>query len=170
VVRYVARTREWVHLGASGDQRFSRDPHFLKRRPKSFLCAPVAAGGRVLGVLYLENDLAAQAFTPDRVQVLEILASQAAISLENARFFEESKTLNASLEQQILERQRAEEALRVSEERFRELVQRAPEAILVHDLELGRFTDANPLAVRLFGRSLEELMKLGPQDLYASAP
>src|SRR5262249_61056407 len=60
---------------------------------------------------------------------------------------------------------RIEDALRVSEERYRTLVESAPEAILVVDTGTGRFVDANENSVRLFGFEREELFKMGPIDI-----
>ncbi len=67
----------------------------------------------------------------------------------------------------ITERKRLDDALRESEARFRTLTEDAPEAIVIHDLDLGRFVDATSSAERLFGCSYEEILRLGPQDLYA---
>ncbi len=168
ILDYVERACERVILEDAGANpgRFSGDPYLRLARPRSVLCQPVLNQGRLVALLYLENDLVPGAFTPERLVALDLLAAQAAISLENARFFEETKALNVSLEQQIHERQRAEQALRASEERFRELVERAPEAILVFDDARGRFSSANAHAELLFGRSLDELTRLGPQDLF----
>jgi signal transduction histidine kinase len=89
IVRYVERTRESVVLGhAAGAGQFRADPYVAQRRPKSILCLPVIAQQKLVGVLYLENNLVADAFTPERCEVLELLAAQAAISLENARLYD----------------------------------------------------------------------------------
>ena len=66
---------------------------------------PVVHQGKFEGILYLENNLTTDAFTAERVRVLEVLSSQAAISLENARLYEQMK-------QEVAQRQRAEETLR----------------------------------------------------------
>ena len=79
-----------------------------QRKAKSVLCLPIVKQTQLIGVLYLENNLTAHVFTSGRVAVLEMLASQAAISLENARLY-------AELEQENLERRRAEDALKKSE-------------------------------------------------------
>ena len=85
LVGYVQRTRERVILDASGGtDRFSADGYLAQRRPRSVLCLPIVRQGAVVGVLYLENDLVTGAFTPERLVALELLATQAAISLQNA--------------------------------------------------------------------------------------
>ena len=92
VVRYVARTGELLVMAdASQEQVFSQDPYVLRRRPKSVLCMPVTRKGKRYGVLYLENNHMRSAFTKNRIEVLEMLLAQAAISIENSRAYEELK-------------------------------------------------------------------------------
>ncbi len=89
VVEYVARTGEKVILNnASYSGSFTRDPYILQTKPKSIFCMPIMRQDKIQGVVYLENNLTDNAFSEDRVQVLTILLSQAAISLENARLFD----------------------------------------------------------------------------------
>jgi predicted ATPase/GAF domain-containing protein len=86
LAHYVQRTKQRVILddAASDAGKFSGDEYFAGQRPKSVLCMPILKQAMVVGVLYLENDLLAGVFTPDRLAALELLAAQAAISLENA--------------------------------------------------------------------------------------
>ncbi len=89
IVRFVARTRQIVVLGdASCEGGFVQDPYIRERDPKSVLCIPILRNNLASGVLYLENSQASDAFTPKRVQLLEMLATQAAISLDNAKLYE----------------------------------------------------------------------------------
>ena len=67
------------------------DPYILRQQPKSVLCTPILHQGNLLGILYLENNLTLGAFTRDRVKLLNLLCAQAAISLENARLYQESQ-------------------------------------------------------------------------------
>jgi len=88
VFQYVLRTKEGVILDdASADTQFSADPYFIRTRARSILCLPLVKQATLTGVLYLENSLASHVFTPARIEVLKLLASQAAISLENAHLF-----------------------------------------------------------------------------------
>ncbi len=88
LVHYVMRTREAVILeDASSQNPFSADPYILQRRPRSILTLPLINQGKLISVLHLENNLTAHVFTPDRITVLKVLASQAAISLENTRLY-----------------------------------------------------------------------------------
>ncbi len=101
-LHYVMRTRESVVLDdASVRNAYSDDEYIRQKHPRSVLCLPVVKQTKLVGALYLENNLTPYAFTSSRVAVLELLASQAAISLENARLYSERK--------------RAEEELRRSE-------------------------------------------------------
>ncbi|PRP90108.1 Blue-light-activated protein [Enhygromyxa salina] len=98
IVRHVLRSGENVVLeDAHRRGPFTDDPHVARRRLKSVLCTPIRHKDELVGVLYLENEHAAAAFTDSRTEVLQILLSQAAISLENARYYNELKTLNAEL-------------------------------------------------------------------------
>jgi predicted ATPase/signal transduction histidine kinase len=105
----VIRTHKSVILeDAQRSDMFMADAYVQQRRPRSVLCLPLVKQTKLTGLLYLENNLAPGIFTPQRVVVLELLASQAAISLQNAQLYAE---LNA--ENRI--RQQAEEDLRRSE-------------------------------------------------------
>ena len=90
ILHYVARTRERVVLddAAADAGRFAADPYLAAARPRSLLCLPIRREGRVVALLYLENELAPGVFTPDRLVALELIAAQVAISLENALLLE----------------------------------------------------------------------------------
>ncbi len=106
VVRYVRRVGESVVLGdARNDDRFAEDPYVRESKALSILCVPVVHQGRQRGILYLENHLATDAFTSERVEMMQVLAAQAAISLENARLYE-------GMREEVERRGAAERALR----------------------------------------------------------
>ena len=112
LVRYVARTGELTVLtDAHRDMRFASDRYFTQARPKSVMCAPMLQGGKVTGVLYLENRITAEAFSPARCGLLQFLATQAAVSLENAMLYgrleaasQELRRANENLEALVAER------------------------------------------------------------------
>jgi GAF domain-containing protein len=88
VLHYVIRTRESVILDdALAQNPFSADEYVYRKHTRSLLCLPLVKQTKLIGVLYIENNLASHVFTPARISVLELLASQAAISLENARLY-----------------------------------------------------------------------------------
>src|SRR5258708_38254674 len=88
VLHYAIRTRENVLLDdGTAPTLFSADAYMQQRSPRSVLCLPLVKQAKLVGALYLENNLTPRAFTSGRIAVLELLASQAAISLENARLY-----------------------------------------------------------------------------------
>jgi predicted ATPase/signal transduction histidine kinase/ActR/RegA family two-component response regulator len=121
-VGYVARTRKSLVLrNAVEEEPYAQDPYVRAHRPRSLLCAPIARPGALVGVIYLENNLTVDAFTPTRVEIVQLLASQAAISIENARLLE-----NLRLSKEEAERARAEaERARAEAERARAEAERA---------------------------------------------
>jgi predicted ATPase/transcriptional regulator with GAF, ATPase, and Fis domain len=107
VVRYVRRTRQDVVIGdVAADERFAGQAVESSGAAQSILCVPVGHKGRPSGVLYLENRLS-EAFTPARLEMVRALAAQAAISLENARLYEDVKG-------EVTRRTEAEGALRAA--------------------------------------------------------
>ncbi|MBD2129639.1 AAA family ATPase [Microcoleus sp. ZQ-A2] len=100
VINYVARTQEYVVLNdATEEGLFSTDFYIVEHQPKSILCTPIVYQGKLIGILYLENNLTTGAFTPERLEVLQLLSSQAAISIENARLYQDLEDANTNLKQ-----------------------------------------------------------------------
>jgi len=136
VVQYVSRTKQPVLLGDTEDLRFATDTYISSARPKSMLCIAMTHQGHLTGVLYLENSVIQDAFTPARLELLMLLSSQAAIAIENARLYahvqlrtEELRKTEERLKLELIERERAEndrvtlqeEIIRVQKERLAEL-------------------------------------------------
>ena len=118
ILQYVRRTGESLVVDdASLDVRFGADPYIAPGGRHSILCIPVIHQGKSAGILYLENDLATHAFTPERVRVLQLLCAQAAISLTNAQLYAEMK-------QEVAGRRRAETELQRALAEVRELKNR----------------------------------------------
>jgi len=100
VFHYVIRTRDSVLLDDAMDQEpFSQDPYILRSRSRSILCLPLIKQAQLIGVLYLENDLATHVFTAARIALLRLVASQAATALENARLYSELRDAEVFLTQ-----------------------------------------------------------------------
>jgi len=100
-IYYTIRTGESVVLGdASKKGHFTSDPVICKKKSKSILCMPLRHLGAIEGILFLENNLIANAFTPKRLNILEILSAQIMVSLKNAK-------VHSHLEEKIVERTRA---------------------------------------------------------------
>jgi PAS domain S-box-containing protein len=130
VLHYVVRTRQMVLLqDASGEKQFSADDYIRRHHARSILCLPLLKEARLVGVLYLENNLAINVFTPNRIVVLKLLASEAAISLENIRLYDD---------------------LQDREAKIRRLVDSNIIGILMWHAD-GRIIDANEAYLRIIG-------------------
>ncbi|MEH2195256.1 MAG: AAA family ATPase [Nostoc sp.] len=105
VINYVSRTSESLVIDHPIVQTsLASDPYFEREQPQSLLCTPIINQGKLIGILYLENNLTAEAFTSDRLQVLNLLTTQAAISLENAQLYGKLEDYSHTLEQKVQER------------------------------------------------------------------
>ncbi|BAZ27915.1 multi-sensor signal transduction multi-kinase [Cylindrospermum sp. NIES-4074] len=109
LINYVARTQESIILdNAAQSGNFQSDPWIVQHQSKSILCAPLLNQGKLTGIVFLENNLTTNAFTQERIEILRLLSSRAAISIDNARLLKHQEELNASLRAEIAERQKAE--------------------------------------------------------------
>src|SRR5450755_3509499 len=139
VLHYVIRTRESVILDdALAQNPFPADEYFCQKHTRSVLCLPLVKQAKLIGVLYLENKLASHVFTPARISLLELLASQAAISLENARLYND---------------------LREREARIRRLVDSNIVGIVIWDFQ-GRIVETNQAFLDIVGYAREDLASL----------
>lgn len=130
IVSYVARTKEKVVLNdATCEGQFTNDPYIKNIQPKSILCAALMNQGQVSAIVYLENRLTAQAFTPERLELLQLLSGQAAIAITNAKLYAEVKE---------------------RESRLTQFIDAMPIGVAVHDTT-GQITYANQTAHQLSG-------------------
>ncbi|XYH97360.1 AAA family ATPase [Sorangium sp. So ce1128] len=159
VLSYVRRSHERVLLDdASARHPFMEDAYFTQKRSRSVLCLPIVCQARLLGLLYLENKLVAGAFTPARLNVLELLASQTAISLENALLYSE-------VEQENAERRRAEGELRANQATLQAIVDNSAAAIFLKDRE-GRYLLANRQVGSILGMPPAQILGTTVADLF----
>jgi PAS domain S-box-containing protein len=136
ILYQVLRTRESVFLDDAGaEASFAADPYIRQHRARSILCLPLMNQAKLVGALYLENNLAARVFSPTRIAVLKLVASQAAISLENARLYRE-----------VAER----------ESKIRRLVDANIVGILFWNAD-GDILEANDAFLRMLGYAREDL-------------
>jgi predicted ATPase/transcriptional regulator with GAF, ATPase, and Fis domain len=137
LVQFVRRTRESVVVAdAFVDPRWAQEPYVQRQRPRAVLCTPVIAQGSLEAVLYVENRLTPEAFTPDRVRVMQFLSAQAAAALRNAELFGEVSRLrdrlqaeNVYLQEEIKTQQGFEEIIGRSnalQQNIRRVTQVAP--------------------------------------------
>ncbi|AOW99565.1 hypothetical protein BJP34_08955 [Moorena producens PAL-8-15-08-1] len=97
-INYVKRKLETLVINdITVETILAADPYFIRQQPRSVMCTPIINQGKLIGLLYLENHLTTGAFTPDRLEILNLLTSQAAISLENAQLY-------SNLEDKVAER------------------------------------------------------------------
>ncbi|MEH2126366.1 trifunctional serine/threonine-protein kinase/ATP-binding protein/sensor histidine kinase [Nostoc sp.] len=116
-----------VIVDASADRTLANDPYIIRQQPKSILCSPILHQGKLMGILYLENNLATGVFTSDRVELLNLLCAQAAISLENARLYERSLEYSQQLEESL-------NSLSASNSRFHSLVNNVPGVVFQYPM------------------------------------
>jgi PAS domain S-box-containing protein len=153
ILRYVIRTQENIILDdASAPNQFSGDAYVQNKQARSVLCLPLVKQARLKGALYLENNLASHVFRPDRILVLKLLVSQAAISLDHARLY-------AELTQENSDRRKAETALRASEDRWRKLFENSSAGIGLASSD-GQILAANLACQKMLGYTEKELQSL----------
>src|SRR4028119_1635496 len=133
IVNYVARTQESVVLDdAFREGQFTNDPYIQKHQPKSILCVPLINQAQIISIVYLENNLTAGAFTPERVELLKVLSGQAAISIQNSKLYTE---------------------VRESENRLAQFLEAIPVGVSVQDAS-GKPYYSNRAAIQLLGKGV----------------
>ena len=139
IIQYVIRTHESVMLNdATREGNFINEPYIQHNQTQSLLCLPLLNQGKLVGVLYLENQLATGAFTPERSQVLHLLSTQAAIAIENASLYSK---------------------LRASESKMTQFLEAIPVGIAVVDA-VGRPYYANQRGIQLMGKGIDPAVAL----------
>ncbi|RCJ15487.1 serine/threonine protein kinase [Nostoc sp. ATCC 43529] len=134
IINYVIRTHETVILNdAICEGVFIKDPYIQQNKTKSIFCLPLLNQAKLVGVLYLENQLAVGAFTPERSQVLHLLSTQAAIAIENAKLYSK---------------------LRASESKMTQFLEAVPVGIGVVDA-VGHPYYSNQRAIQLLGKGID---------------
>jgi len=163
MLNQVRRSRSAVAVdGAGAGGPHDADPYVTEHRPLSMLCLPILREGRLVGALYLENAVLATRVTPDRLAALELLAAQAAITLEAATAF--------------AERRHAEAALRDQLHFVERLIETIPAPVLYKD-DRGRYVGCNQAfervagipRERLIGKTVHEIWPRDLADVYARA-
>ncbi|MFB2897241.1 ATP-binding protein [Aerosakkonemataceae cyanobacterium BLCC-F50] len=171
IVNYVVQTKESIVLNnATQESQFNHDLYILKHQPKSILCVPLIHQEKLSGILYLENNLITNAFPEERLNILQLLLNQAAISIDNAQLYHqleqkleqqttELTQTNDRLQAEILERQLSEQALRLivegtssvtGEDFFRSLVHSLAQALNVRYAFISGCIDPSKKRVRTF--------------------
>jgi predicted ATPase/signal transduction histidine kinase len=130
MIHYVANTQERLILDDACDApNFFADQYITVKKPRSVLCFPILKQDKLVSILYLENRLTAGAFTSDRCELLNVILTQLAISVENAQLYTSLQAYSRRLENSSMELQVKNEALRQSELRERDRAQALTESL-----------------------------------------
>jgi len=145
-----------VLLDAIADPTLANDSYIVRQQPKSILCSPILHQGKLMGILYLENNLATGAFTSERVELLNLLCTQAAISLENAQLYERSQEYAQQLEQSFAE-------LSASNSRFEKLVDNVPGVVYQYQIAAD-----GAMSLAYISAECYELYEITPEQAIAN--
>src|SRR5919202_3313308 len=142
IIHYVARTQEGlIESDVARDGRFTQDTYIQAYQPKSILCAPLLNQGQLIGIVYLENNLADGVFTPDHLEVIQLLSRMAAIALTNARLYTQVQS---------------------TQNRLNKFLNGIPFGRSVHDTK-GQLVYANPVSQQLL--NIQDLPKAEIEQL-----
>lgn len=168
VVYYVSRCRETLVIDDVKNTEFYYGKNIIENSVKSVLCIPICYNNKIKAILYFENNLIKGAFNKEAIEILKMLTSHTATSIENATMYNSIKEMNEKLESIVLERTKeleitvnklkeeveerkiVEEALLESESRLRTLINNTSDCITFKD-EMGRYVEINAAAQQLLG-------------------
>lgn len=169
VIYYVERTKTSLVLNdASQEGIFQTDPYILQKQPHSVLCTPIFHQGKFIGIVYLENNLSTGAFTKERLKIIQVLTSQAAIAIENARLYAQEQLKTQQLSESLA-------LIAQKEEQYRSIFENVSDGLGICDVETGRFVSVNSAVCNMYGYSKEEwphveaTQYVAPKDMHLFA-
>ncbi|WP_375443037.1 AAA family ATPase [uncultured Nostoc sp.] len=155
IVNYVKNTQKTVVINnCQTDIPGLIGEYMIEHQPQSVLCTPIMNQGNLIGILYLENKIASEVFTQKRQKIIQLLSSQAAISLENAQLFTQQQEKIREISQKEAE--------------YRSIFESVHDGLSICDLETGNIIASNPTNCQMHGYSQEEWLHLKPQDFIHS--
>jgi predicted ATPase/signal transduction histidine kinase len=146
-----------VLVDATADSTLANDPYIIRQQPYSILGSPILHQGKLVGILYLENNLVTGAFTSDRIELLNLLCAQAAISLENAQLYERSLEYSQQLQRSLNE-------LNATQSRFHNLVDNVPGVVYQYRLNPDSILSLNYISADCYS-----LFEITPEQALANA-
>ncbi|PSB38410.1 hypothetical protein C7B69_03165 [filamentous cyanobacterium Phorm 46] len=165
IVKYVGITQQPLVLSdASQETMYQSDTYIQNCQPKSILCAPILYQSKLIGIVYLENNLASGAFTRDRLELLQLLTAQAAIAIENARLYAREQHKSRQLTESLESLQQFQVELVQKEQQYRSIFETVADGLSLIDLDSGKVIATNPALCQIFGYSQEEFVHLTPPD------
>ncbi|MEG3857854.1 ATP-binding sensor histidine kinase [Microcoleus sp. herbarium12] len=165
IVKYVAKTQQSLVLSdASQETIYQADTYIKNRQPKSVLCAPILYQSKLIGIVYLENNLASGAFTRDRLELLQLLTTQAAIAIENARLYAREQHKSRQLAESLESLQQFQVEVVQKEQQYRTIFETVADGLSLIELNSGKVIATNPSLCQIFGYSQEEFLHLSPPD------
>jgi len=169
IIGYAARTKEEVVLHHAAEEgMFARNPYVKNNELKSVLCLPIMNQNKLICLLYMENKLSTNVFTPQRVDMLKLLGSQCAISIENAKLYSGIQYLKNNLEEQVVERTRSlERSMRETSAALAEASIYEERNRIAHDIHdiVGHSLTSTILQIEAGKRLLHKDMEGGLQRL-----
>jgi PAS domain S-box-containing protein len=162
IVEHVVTTKKPLVLtDASQEGIFIKDPYILQKQPKSILCTPIFYQNRFLGLVYLENNHYTGAFTQERLEILHVITSQAAIAIENARLFSAEQQKSQQLVESLNQ-------LAQQEQQYRTIFENTIDALAIYDLETSEHLLVNQALCKMYGYDASEWLHLQPSDFLNS--
>ncbi|MEM9219347.1 MAG: AAA family ATPase [Cyanobacteria bacterium P01_F01_bin.150] len=150
LIRYVKNTQGIVVINALETDLPVVDDYLRQQQPQSVLCLPILNQGHLIGILYLRNQLARDVFTQERILVLTFLCTQAAISLENARLYQQEQQKSQEIAQKEAE--------------YRSIFESVNDGLSLVDLTTGQFVAVNPRMCQMYGYSQDKWLTLHPRN------
>jgi PAS domain S-box len=165
LINEVAITQKPVVVNnLAAEKNYQIDPYIQRQQPKSAVCAPIFYQGKLIGIFYLENNLTIGAFTIAHLELLQLLTSQAAIAIKNARLYAREQQNSKQLQQSLLELQQTQVQLAHQKEQYRSIFEAVTDGIYINDLDTGEIVEVNPAVLRIYGYSYDEFVRLAPTD------
>ncbi|MEM9219348.1 MAG: AAA family ATPase [Cyanobacteria bacterium P01_F01_bin.150] len=150
LIQYVKNTLEGVVIDDLDTDLPVVDDYLRQQQPRSLLCLPILNQGKLIGILYLQNQLTNGVFTEDRLLVLNFLCTQAAISLENARWYQQEQKKSQEIAQK--------------ESEYRSIFENVNDGLMLVNLKTGQIVAVNPRMCQMHGHTTQEFLALQPSD------